>query len=487
MQSLCCRILLFLLILCPSAFQSLYAQEEVPSRRVKVSMDYATFAYDANSSLFEIYLSFEVKTLPFRSAPEGGLVALVPLQWKLTRNTVQSNGQTAAETVKGEALRLAFPIADTTYIGSSQVFQHLFRDLVPPGEYELALRILPDASLGIVGETLTRQVSVRNFAPQPVSAMMSDIMFVSALEPSANRDDVFYRSGLSVRPNSNQLYGNGMDKLLFYAEAYNMSHIKTDPDQNEFTFLAYVSAATAPQALPGLELREKRPLRENEVLTGGFDVSKLVSGAYFLRVAVLNANNEAVLEQQRKFFVYNPNIQAVEAKIDPDEDFLASAFVNMTEEEVKDEMEHIKIVATLTDERQMAKMVTLEAKRRWLYDFWLAHDPNPQTSINEYRMEFYENLRTAKDRYSNKFTVGWKTDRGRTLLKYGLPSATQPNLSKRETVPYEIWEYNNIPGEGRAEFIFADMGGFGEFELIHTTVSGGRKSPNWQAEVLKKN
>ncbi|MBL7978507.1 MAG: GWxTD domain-containing protein [Bacteroidetes Order II. Incertae sedis bacterium] len=487
MQQLGSRLFWYILILVGTAVYPVFAQEAPEPRRVKVSLDHASFAYEGGNSLFEIYLSFEVKSLPFRPVAEGGLVALVPIQWRLTRNTVQSDGKTVAEAVRGDAMRLAFPIADTTFVGDSQVFQYLIRDLVPPGEYELILKILPDATLGIVGESLTRQVTVRNFMDQTPKANMSDIMFASAMEPSSNRDDAFYRSGLSVRPNPNQLYGNGVDKLLFYAEAYQISQIKINPEQAEYTLLAYVSAASAPQAIPGLEIREKRTLRENDVLTGSFDVSKLVSGAYFLRVAILNENNEAVLEQRRKFFIYNPNIQLQETKIDPDEDFLASVFVNMTEEEVADEMEHIKIISTTTDERQMAKLATIEAKRRWLYDYWLARDTNPQTSINEYRMEFYENLRMAKDRYSNKFTIGWKTDRGRTLLKYGLPSSTQPNLSRRETVPYEIWEYNNIPGEGRAEFIFADMSGFGEFELIHATVSGSRKSPNWQAEIIKKN
>ena len=50
--------------------------------------------------------------------------------------------------------------------------------------------------------------------------------------------------------------------------------------------------------------------------------------------------------------------------------------------------------------------------------------------------------------------------------------------------PYEIWEYTNIPGEGRALFVFADVSGFSEFELIHSDVTGERQSANWRQELL---
>ncbi|HUF07755.1 MAG TPA: GWxTD domain-containing protein, partial [Rhodothermales bacterium] len=78
---------------------------------------------------------------------------------------------------------------------------------------------------------------------------------------------------------------------------------------------------------------------------------------------------------------------------------------------------------------------------------------------------------------------GWQTDRGRAYLKYGMPAHVSPHHYERGSVPYEIWEYDNIPGEGNAMFVFADVGGFHEFELIHSNVSGEPKSLDWRAEV----
>ena len=78
---------------------------------------------------------------------------------------------------------------------------------------------------------------------------------------------------------------------------------------------------------------------------------------------------------------------------------------------------------------------------------------------------------------------GWKTDRGRAYIKYGSPSNIEPHLYDRGFKPYELWEYNNIPGAGHALFVFADLTAFGEFELIHSTVAGERKLVNWIDEL----
>jgi len=70
-------------------------------------------------------------------------------------------------------------------------------------------------------------------------------------------------------------------------------------------------------------------------------------------------------------------------------------------------------------------------------------------------------------------------------VKYGAPTAIEPHMFDTGYNPYEVWSYNNIPGEGQAQFIFADLDGFGTFELIHSSVSGERKLSNWRQELMK--
>jgi hypothetical protein len=62
----------------------------------------------------------------------------------------------------------------------------------------------------------------------------------------------------------------------------------------------------------------------------------------------------------------------------------------------------------------------------------------------------------------------------------------EPHLYDRDMIPHEIWQYNNIPGEGRAVFVFADRNSFGRFELIHSSVPGERSLPDWQEELRRR-
>jgi GWxTD domain-containing protein len=285
---------------------------------------------------------------------------------------------------------------------------------------------------------------------------------------------------LQIRPNANQLFGSGLDNLFYYAEAYQLEGIAND--QNEYTLLTYVSEANRPQPVGTLEKRDTRTARNPDVLVGSFDLSELPSGSYFLRMALLNADNEAVAEQARKFFVYNPSVER-DQPLALENSFETSEYASMTEEEVARSVEHINIIASETEKRRIRRIEDLNEKRRFLMEFWGKRDPTPGQHVNGFKEEFYQRLQYANDRYSNNRSEGWKTDRGRTILKYGMPSAVEPHLYDRDMEPYELWQYNNIPGEGQAIFVFADRNGFGEFELLHSTVSGEPKLPNWQQEL----
>ena len=71
------------------------------------------------------------------------------------------------------------------------------------------------------------------------------------------------------------------------------------------------------------------------------------------------------------------------------------------------------------------------------------------------------------------------------MLKYGLPSQVDPTLFDSESLPYETWTYDNIPGSGQSLFVFVDRLGFGDFELIHSTVSGEVSMPNWRQQLRR--
>lgn len=448
---------------------------------VQIDLDHAAFALEAGSSLVEFYMSFEAATLHYEATDQGFLAEL-PVSMNVVRSTQTAMMNGPEEPVWSDELNLSFIMADTTGMAEGQHFVHQVRAAIPPGEYELRVSVPEDPDMDRVGVEMRRDVLVPDFASDGLVGL-SDVTLASSIQQSQDRENVFWKNGLLIRPNANQLFGSGLNTLFYYAEVYNLDPASSS--SGTYTAFTYLSEANLPQPMAQYQRRSSRNLRSPDVLVGTFNIRELPSGSYFLRIAILNEDNESIAEQSRKFFVYNPAVERESQVVSLEESFETSQYARMTEEEL-DRMEaHVDVISTDAERRRIRSIQDQDERRRFFMQFWNVRDPNPNTPVNEYQDEFYSLIQYANDRYTNSFSEGWQTDRGRTLIRFGAPTAIEPHLFDRGFEPYEIWEYNNIPGEGQAQFIFADLDGFGSFELIHSTVTGERKSSNWLDEIRK--
>ena len=443
---------------------------------VGLNLDAATFAYDEARSLVEVYLAVEARSLPFTPAAAGGFEAALPVDFALVP---ASDFAEAPAPAWADSTTLRFAVPDTAGLGDGRQFIHVVRTAVAPGPYELRVTI----PARVFGSEISARRDVRVPDYRSGAVALSEPVLATSITQGGDAGSVLYRNGVTVRPNPTLVFGQTLSQLWYYTEVYRPG-AAVAPADTAYTLLAYVSDANRPQAVGGLERRLRRRVRDTDVVVNGFDLRRLPSGAYFLRLALLNPNNEAVAEQSRRFFVYNPNVQAPQAAA-TDLDFEASPYAAMPLDEVTRGLEHAAAVVPERERRRLRDLPDDDAKRRALWEFWATRDPNPATAANEYRDEFYRRLQYANDRYTRAGREGWRTDRGVVVLKYGLPSQVEPHLYDRETKPHEIWLYNNVPGEGQATFVFADQRGYGEFELIHSTVPGERRVGDWRAELQK--
>ena len=475
LRPFCLVVLAVLAAATPPAAQT----SELP---LQLDVDYAAFRYDAEHALVEAYLAFEASTLPYVPVEDHFEVAL-PVTLVLRRASVAAPAQATDAPVFADTLTYRFAVADTAGLVQGQYFVQQVRAAVPPGEYALEVGVAGDAATGRVAFTAQRDVTVPDFAAAAEAgrALLSGITLAASIQPSDERDAAFYKNGLLIQPNPNALFGQGLPTLFYYAEAYGLDEAV---EADAYTLFAYLSASNFAQPLDGYQQRSERAVRSPEVLAGSFDLRALPGGVYYLHLALLDENNEAVAEQSRNFYVYNPGVaQPVAAAAD--RSYEANLYAVMPEVEIDDNLRHAEVIATGRERDQIARLTTPDTKRDFLTEFWRKRDEDPATPINETRVRFYERVQYANDRYTNSQAEGWTTDRGRTVLKYGYPSQVDPTLFDSESLPYETWTYDSIPGSGQSVFVFVDRLGFGDFELIHSTVSGEVSMPNWRQQLRR--
>ncbi len=447
-------------------------------RPVQLTFDYSTFAYDETQTLVDLYMAFEAASLPFAQA-DVGFVASVPVYLRMAPASVVVPGALEPETVWADSSELRFSIRDTLTIGQGQQFVHLDRALVPPGEYAVEVRI--PASGQTPELRVVSEVRVPSYTEARVR--VSDLLLASRIAPGAAPDDPFYRNGLSVQPNAAALFGEGLSTLYYYAEAYNATGAADGAGRYQTS--VFVAKANTSAPIDGLEKRQARAARSVDVLVGSFDLADLPTGSYLLRAHILDPGGSVIAERNRKFFHYNPSVQADTPETAPEQTFETSAFATLTDEETETMMAQVEIILTDSEKRRVGSLPTPDAKRRFLRDAWAVRDPNPDTSVNEFKVEYDTRIQFANERFDTNREVGWKSDRGRVLLRYGIPPEIEPHLFDRGLEPHEIWTYTNIPGEGQSIFVFADERGFGDFRLIHSSVRNERSNPGWRAELAR--
>jgi len=103
----------------------------------------------------------------------------------------------------------------------------------------------------------------------------------------------------------------------------------------------------------------------------------------------------------------------------------------------------------------------LEDKQKFFKHFWKKRDPNQSTTKNELMDEYFKRVNYSNKQFSTFNMSGWLSDRGRILIKFGVPDDIERHPFEIDTVPYEVWRYYSL----RKEFLFQDYSGFGDYRL----------------------
>lgn len=138
-------------------------------------------------------------------------------------------------------------------------------------------------------------------------------------------------------------------------------------------------------------------------------------------------------------------------------------------------------VLTEDEKASYDSMLTQQARIKFIEGVWKRLDPTPETATyNELQEEFLYRLSLADMYFSLNYMVGWRTDRGRVLIHYGIPNEVRRSRFAPPGGPkYEIWIYRDREIERDAvEVVFEDENDTGEFGLITPVLFPDRFSPD---------
>jgi GWxTD domain-containing protein len=154
-------------------------------------------------------------------------------------------------------------------------------------------------------------------------------------------------------------------------------------------------------------------------------------------------------------------------------------FGSMSREQLDEARAPLEYIAERRELSAWSENLSVEAKRRFLTQFWKTRDPSPRTGPNERRESFYAAIAEADREFKEggrSQVPGWRTDRGRIFAKNGRPDEVLRRQQEGRAPPYEIWSY--AKGKGYY-YIFADRSGFGAYTLIHSNDLEEVGLPGW--------
>jgi len=134
----------------------------------------------------------------------------------------------------------------------------------------------------------------------------------------------------------------------------------------------------------------------------------------------------------------------------------------------------------LKDEERAAfkRLGTNEEREQFIENFWQRRNPNPDSSVNEFKEEHYRRIAYANEHFASGIP-GWKTDRGHIYIVWGPPDEIESHPTggtydrpmwqgggSTTTYPWELWRYRHLESVGEnIELEFVDPSGTGEYHL----------------------
>lgn len=450
------KLLLFILFVTSFTFSQ---------RKIDFEFDYAQFGYDSLHNFVEFYYSFNQGTMKPVTDSLGtridGVLKIV------------IEDSSSGEMLINNHWKVSHPVVENDS-DPNQSLIGVIGFILPKGSLKCEITGIDFNDTTNI-KTINDYIAVRPIIGDEMG--MSDIQLAyKMIQGSENESSIFYKNTFEVIPIPNLVFGKDQPVLFYYIELYQLNQPE-DVSKLKFNQVIVDSRGTV------VRVKNKYFERntESRVEVGSVVLADLPTDTYTIILSVIDSINNSGISSSKKFFVYNPDIFQDESSETGDLSILGTTFGSMSEEELDDIFEKSKYIATSAEIDRYKKLSNEDGKRQFMNDFWKIRDDYTDTPRNEYYINYMQRVEIANSRYATLSRPGWKSDRGRVYLMFGEPTEIERYPSQIETRPYEIWQYTDI--EGGVYFIFADILGFADYTLVHSTKRGELRDDNWSRRI----
>lgn len=445
-------------------FSSLFIFPIFSQNKVDFEYDYAQFGYDSTSNYVEFYYSFNQASLIVVETDSADYIQGI-LHISITDSAT-------GEFVVSNSWLVPNIIQDSSDFNKSLIGAIGF--VIGEGVYYCKLSGA-DAQDSLKTRTIDGYLKINPFLK--LTASMSDLQLASNIIPqSTNESSIFYKNTYEVTPMPTAIFGENQPVLFYYTELYNLS----DESGSNNLRLDQLVFNSRKQLVINKSKQIDRKV-DSRVEVGAVHAFKLPTDTYILVCTLIDSVANQGVSSSKKFFVYNPDVAYVDTFTIQTTSVLSSAFGVMSEEELDDLFEKSKYIASESEKDQYELLTNEGGKREFLFNFWERRDNDPLQGKNQNYLDYIARVNEGNARYSAMSKDGWQTDRGRVFLIYGEPSEIERFPNQSETRPYEIWSYHSI--EGGVYFVFGDITGFNDYQLIHSTKRGELRDEYWERRI----
>ncbi|MCK5331692.1 MAG: GWxTD domain-containing protein, partial [Candidatus Marinimicrobia bacterium] len=427
-----------------------------------VNVDLAQYKYDELTNYAELYYSFNESQLDY-IRKNGSLSGALRLQVKLFSITSDS-------LTFNHSWRIPHSTADTMVHDGNKTVVGAISFTIPKIKQKLVIDISDEVSGR--SNSIKSIIEPKKFPAGQIA--LSDVeLCLTITQNPINPIPSLYKNTYEAKPRPSRQILTTHPHFYYYLEAYNLLPAKTP---EIYTIRTMMIGTDGQEYLH--KAQKKKYSNDSSVEVGYSNLSTLPLGKYEFVFYLEDADNKLLSQTSKSFIYTDPGNLAFQLA----GDLIMQALSNFDTAMVDQEFDYLEYLAKPSEITAYNELTSIHQKKYYLVEFWNKKKP-VQIEPHIFRNEYLNRIKNANSRFSVGDQKGWTTDRGRVLIIYGLPNDIEQFKSGIDIKPYETWYYHKM--QGGVLFVFADLTGFNNYVLLHSTHRNELSNNNWKDYLTK--